>query len=225
LKSWIRSILTKISFNKERNASKKKLELVNKNLLAITKNGNPVVDQTSIVQNSEIGQYSYISPYSIIDSTQIGKFCSIGPHVVIGYGDHPVNFISTSPMFYYDKLIFERTFNKELIYDHHKKVIIENDVWIGANVYIKNGLKIGNGAIIAAGAVVIKDVPDYAIVGGVPASILKYRFKSSIIEKLLRFKWWDLETDVLDRFSSGWNRDLEEDQLDSLMDSISNFTH
>lgn len=69
--------------------------------------------------------------------------------------------------------------------------IIGNDVWIGANAIILQGVTIGDGAIIAAGAVVTKDVPPYAIVGGVPAKVIKYRFSDEVILKLLQIKWWD----------------------------------
>ncbi|SNR76212.1 Acetyltransferase (isoleucine patch superfamily) [Lutibacter agarilyticus] len=148
---------------------------------------------------SEIGDYSYISPDSKFHSTKIGKYCSIGPNVICGYGEHPINFLSTSPLFYYGKKKFDIKITSIDYFEHHKKVIIKNDVWIGANVYIKNGITIGNGAIIGAGSVVVNDVEDYAVVVGVPAKVIKYRFEKEDIIELLKIKWWDLNIVNIDK--------------------------
>jgi Acetyltransferase (isoleucine patch superfamily) len=149
-------------------------------------------------KNSTIGNYTYISTGTLIESADIGKFCSIGPNTVIGYGNHPVNFMSTSPVFYHTGIIFGKTFAVEEAFETFKRVSIGNDVWIGANVYIKNGISLGDGCIIAAGAVVVKDVAPYAIVGGVPAKLIRYRFTEDIIKKLLKIKWWDWPDKVLE---------------------------
>lgn len=152
---------------------------------------------TAEAKNSAIGNYTYVSTGTLIQSADIGKFCSIGPNTVIGYGNHPIDFISTSPVFYHTGVIFERTFAKEEAFETYDRVSIGNDVWIGATVYIKNGVSIGDGSVIAAGAVVTKDVPPYAVVGGVPAKLIKYRFPENIIEKLLIVKWWNWSNEKL----------------------------
>lgn len=76
-----------------------------------------------------------------------------------------------------------------------KKSVIGHDVWIGKNVIISNGANIGNGVIAAAGAVITKDVPDYAIVGGVPARIIRYRYTPEQIGTLNRIQWWNWTDD------------------------------
>ena len=174
------------------------------------------IDPTAEFSNSSIGDYSYISPGSKIHSTPIGKFCSIGPNVIVGYVEHPVNFLSTSPLFYYGTKKFDIQIAYKDYFDHHKRVIIENDVWIGANVYIKNGVKIANGSVIAAGAVVIDDVPPYAIMGGIPAKILKYRFASEEIKELLNIEWWDLPVDELVRYHSSFVSENIKDCIEQL---------
>jgi len=75
-------------------------------------------------------------------------------------------------------------------FKEREKIEVGNDVWIGANVFIRDGIRIGDGAIIAAGSIVVKDVPDYAIVGGAPAKTIRYRFEQETIEKLQKIRWW-----------------------------------
>lgn len=101
-------------------------------------------------------------------------------------------------------------------------ITIKNDVWIGQNVVLKAGITVGNGAVIASNSVVIKDVPDYAIVGGVPAKVIRYRFDDIVIQSLLGLKWWDyscldfadIPMDVsIDRFIDEMSSQIEEGQL------------
>lgn len=147
--------------------------------------------------NTNIGKYSYIAINATINNTTIGKFCSIGPNLLCGWGIHPTNGISSAPMFYSTLKQNGMTLSEVDKIQELKPIIIGNDVFIGANVTILDGITIGDGAVIGAGAVVSKDIPPYAIAIGCPIRILKYRFKSEQIDKLLKIKWWEFEEENL----------------------------
>ena len=125
----------------------------------------------------------------------IGKYCSFSKNIrIITGGIHPTNWVSTFP--------FRNHFNlpgkfKDGMPTSNGDVIIGNDVWIGTGVTILSGVKIGDGAVIATGAVVTKDIPDYAVAGGVPAKVIKFRFTPEQISNLLNIKWWDWEEDQI----------------------------
>lgn len=144
------------------------------------------------IVNSNIGAYSYVSPSTTIINCQVGKFCSIAPNVCIGLGIHNLNNLSTSPLFTSKKNSIGICWTTKTLINEHLPIIIGNDVWIGQNSMIKDGVKIGNGAVVGAGALVTKDVPPYAVVGGVPARIIKYRFPLDVIDKIMDINWWDL---------------------------------
>lgn len=167
---------------------------------------NTTIDKTAFIyrgvkaKGAVIGAHSYISVGTDIENAEIGKYCSIADHCRIGMSGHSLDFLSTSPIFtqtinalqecWVDKDIFEHKSEDERAY-------IGNDVWVGSHVLINGGVHVGNGACIAAGAVVVKDVPPYAVVGGVPAKIIRYRFSSDIIEKLENLQWWSMPEEVL----------------------------
>src|SRR5262249_55454550 len=125
------------------------------------------------ISDARIGAYSYIAERGILSRVDIGKFCSIGPELMCGYGDHPLCWPSTSPVFYSTAGQAGRTFADHDCFDERQFTTIGNDVWIGARVFIRDGVSIGHGAVVAAGAVVTKEVPPYAMVGGVPARIIR----------------------------------------------------
>ncbi|MDB5157649.1 MAG: hexapeptide repeat-containing protein acetyltransferase [Mucilaginibacter sp.] len=156
------------------------------------------ISKNTTIHNSVIGDYSYVGAESFIDNTNIGKFTCIGPCVKIGLGNHPASdFISIHPIFYSKAAQVGITFADKSYFTEYQKTHIGNDVWIGANAIISSGVKIGDGAIIASGAVVTKDVLSYAIMGGVPAKLIRMRFSESEIQLLNNLLWWDKEAGFL----------------------------
>lgn len=146
-----------------------------------------------------LDDYSYIARNCNATNVKIGRFCSIGPNFCCGLGLHPTNGISTAPMFYSKAKQNGVSLVKDVVYEEQKQTTIGNDVFIGANVTIIDGVKIGDGAVIGAGAVVVKDIPPYAVAGGVPAKVIKYRFDNDIIDKLLKLQWWEWPDEELQK--------------------------
>lgn len=166
--------------------------------------GNNSIQKNCQIINCQIGRYSYVSRETSLTNCIVGRFCSIAPGVKNVGGEHPVNgFVSTHPAFYSHEL--HDSFVKLDKFEEYKWVrknegvqnVIGNDVWIGTGATIMEGLTIGDGAVIAANAHVVKDVPPYAIVGGNPARVLKYRFTPEQINCLLKIKWWDMDENFL----------------------------
>ncbi len=157
-----------------------------------------IVNEKSILSNSSLGDYSYVARECFLANTTVGKFCSIGPYVRAGLGAHPLkSFASTHPSFYSQAGQAGIIFADGNYFQESTKVSIGNDVWIGANALILDGIIVGNGAVVGGGSVVTTDVPPYAIVGGVPAKIIKYRFSDPQIKELLNLQWWDRDVDWL----------------------------
>ncbi len=158
------------------------------------------VEPASSFINSSMGKYSFCGYYCDINNASIGAFCSIANSVVIGGGMHPIDWVSTSPVFYAGRDSVKKKFAQ---FDRTpiKPVIIGHDVWIGQNVIIKQGVTIGNGAVVGMGAIVTKNVPAYSIVAGNPAKIIKMRFESDIIDALENIAWWEFEDDKLEQLA------------------------
>lgn len=149
----------------------------------------------------DIGLCSYIGSNANLSNVKIGRFSSIayGSEVIIGIHTYNAPFVSTCPAFVSLKgqssIVFT---NKQQIdefkyadNEHKFYAIIGNDCWIGYKSCIIGGVKIGDGAVVLARALVTKDVPPYAIVGGIPAKIIGYRYTQNQIKKLLVIKWWN----------------------------------
>ena len=140
-----------------------------------------------------MGDYSYVVNDSDIAYANIGKFCSIASHVRINPGDHPMERVSQSHFTYRASAYFEDATDEAALFARRrsKLVTIGHDVWIGHGAIILSGRTIGTGAVIGAGAVVTKDVPDYSIVVGNPARVLRMRFSDTEIAALQNLRWWD----------------------------------
>ena len=141
---------------------------------------------TAVDSVSTIKSYTYIGKNVDITNAEVGRYCSIGDNVVIGPGNHDTSQISSSALFYQNINSFLRS----------KSTIIESDVWIGVNAVIMQGVTVGLGAVVGASAVVTKDVPPFAIVVGVPAKIIRYRFSPDLAKSVLTSKWWLYKPEV-----------------------------
>jgi acetyltransferase-like isoleucine patch superfamily enzyme len=149
------------------------------------------VESGSQIINVTMGKHSFCGYDCTIINCEIGSFCSISNGVVIGGGMHPIDWVSTSPVFYQGRDSVKKKYSNHTR-EPQKRTHIGNDVWIGERVLIKQGIVIGHGAIIGMGSIVTKDVEPYTIVGGNPARFIRKRFAAEIVEDLLSIKFWDM---------------------------------
>ena len=150
----------------------------------------------------DVGKYSGMNESCFIARATMGAFCAIGARTAINPFNHPSDWLSINEFQYHPNSFdwvdeYNDFVRLERTPDMFKHVTVGNDVWTGHNVNVMAGVSVGDGAIIAAGSVVTKDVPPYAIVAGVPATIKRFRFPERTVERLLRLKWWNLELSQL----------------------------
>lgn len=148
------------------------------------------IQTRSRINQVQIGRFSYVAREAYLNTVVIGRFSSIGPRVMAGLGEHPTDLISTAPVFYSTLRQSGASFAPKQAVLERRPITIGHDVWVAANVFIRDGVTIGDGAIVAAGAVVHQDVPAYAMVGGVPAKLIRFRYPADQIERLLALQWW-----------------------------------
>ncbi len=184
----------------------------NEHFIQVIQRGiDPTTATTRYVAGVKVGRFTYGYQNHCYENSllkEIGAFTSINESVRIGEVNHPLHCITTHPILYMsqNKVIgyegIPGILNEDEIIDiyglqSNDKVMIGNDVWIGAYAIVLPGVTVGDGAVIGAGAVVTKDVPPYSIVVGVPAKVIRYRFSPEEIAILLRVKWWEWDVEEI----------------------------
>lgn len=207
----------------------------NARILGSILSGNNSVGDFSTIRDSKLGNhasvqrncdlmrttvddYSIIEKNAVIHDAVIGKFCEISWHCSIGGDNHNYKLPSIHHWYWNKSFGFEddpaaiggQNFKKKI---ESEDCVIGNDVWIGSGVTVNRKVHVGNGAILASGTVVTKDVPDYAIVGGVPARVIKYRFDQETIKRLLDLAWWNWPNEILKANRHLFEVEVTEDTL------------
>lgn len=154
-----------------------------------------------------MGFGSFIGPHCEIGA-YIGRFTSIAPWVRTNPGIHPIEapYVSTCPMFFSNFCQNGYSFTSKMAFTEYVHFcVIGSDVWVQENVFFTAGITIGDGAVVMAGAVVVKDVPPYAVVGGCPAKVIKYRYSQDVIDFLLKIQWWNRSIEWIKAHADDFN--------------------
>lgn len=156
------------------------------------------IDRNNHVDTVDLGRYSYTGRNTVLLHCEIGSFCSLSWNVSVGGADHSYSSTSQHSLTYDARLGFVD--DQHIDVDtgrYHSPVSIGSDVWLAAGVVVTRGVTIGHGAVVAANAVVTKDIPAYAVVAGVPAKVVKFRFAPDIVDLLLQLQWWTWPKDKI----------------------------
>ena len=146
---------------------------------------------------SKIGKYSYIGRNCFITDAEIGAFTSIAGDCYIGGTPHPLQWVSTSPVFHKWENVFKKNFSRHE-FEIFIKTKIGNDVWIGDNAMIRAGVTIADGAVVGMGSVVTKDIGPYEIWAGNPARLIRKRFEDETIEAICATQWWEMPDEKIE---------------------------
>lgn len=151
------------------------------------------------ILESTIGNYSYTDRYADIAYSFLGKFVNVAAFSRINPGEHPLHRASLHHFMYRSSYYWPEETDEQLVFDWRRSrpVHIGHDTWIGHGAIIMKGVTVGNGAVIASNAVVTKNVPPYAIVGGLPAKIIKWRHPPQVADRLQAMAWWDWDHETL----------------------------
>lgn len=163
-------------------------------------NKNAKICSGTQMNNSSINRYSYCGHDCFILNCDIGSFVSIADNCRLGGAMHPIERVSSSPVFHKGKNVLNKNFAKfDDISD--KKIVINSDVWIGAGVTVLSGITIGVGAVVGAGSVVTHDIPPYEIWAGNPAKKIRNRFDEETSKELLQTTWWEWSDEKIGKYS------------------------
>lgn len=192
----------------------------NSNLLKSKIADYVAINRNCVLDKSEMGFGSYINQNTTLKNAIVGKFCCISWNVCL-YGGSSHNYqVPSMYTAYHWKHIFGNSLDTRK--EEKSKTVIGNDVWIGNGAIVINGVSVGDGAIIGAGAVVTKDVPPYSVVAGVPAKVIKMRFPDSIIERLMKVKWWNWPKEIIAQNEKILRIEPVSDETLQIMEQIAN---
>ncbi len=175
------------------------------------KNNAKIIDGVELAGEMEIGSYTSINGpntdlRSRLNPIRIGNFCSIARNVTFQEFNHDFTRLTS---YFFNHNVLGKSAKEDVV--SKGAIIVEHDVWIGTHCVVLSGVTIGTGAVIAANTVIAKDVPPYAIMGGNPAKVIKYRFDEATIIELLESKWWEKpEKEIIEYYHSFGNRSAKD---------------